>query len=216
MGLSFALGDWSNERKDGTLHSWKPSQEMVSATIKFAIATNRWSDKKEERELSPYLQFLLLSPTSLNEASEASRAFRERIHENKLHANERSIQQYGKQRAVKSFKVGESVSVAVSALDHASTDDKRIFGQAKQVHNGPSYEIQTKYGILDRNFPTSELMPLPSTIDLEIPVPAPDRKKTLHAIAAQESTTDKVPVFCKCKTSVVGAQLESALVLKQR
>ena len=42
-------------------------------------------------------------------------------------------------------------------------------------------------------------MPLPSTIDLEIPVPAPDRKITLHAIAARESTTDKVPVFCKCK-----------------
>ena len=42
-------------------------------------------------------------------------------------------------------------------------------------------------------------MPLPSTIDLEIPVPAPDRKITLHAVAARESTTDKVPVFCKCK-----------------
>ena len=53
--------------------------------------------------------------------------------------------------------------------------------------------------MLDRNFPTSELMPLPSTIYLEIPVPALDRKITLHAIAARESTTDKVPVFYKCK-----------------
>ncbi len=35
-------------------------------------------------------------------------------------------------------------------------------------------------------------MPLPSTIDLEILVPAPDRKITLHAVAAQESATDKV------------------------
>lgn len=51
--LSFALGGWSNERKDGTLQSWKPSQEMVSATTKFAIATNRLGDKKEERELEP-------------------------------------------------------------------------------------------------------------------------------------------------------------------
>ena len=119
-----------------------------------------------EFDLDPDL--LQLNPTSLNEVSKASRAFRERIHENQFQANERSIRQYGKQRAVKNFEVGESVSVAVPALDRASTDDKRIFGQVKRVHIGPSYEIQTKYGVLDRNFPTSELMPLPSTIDLEI------------------------------------------------
>lgn len=33
-------------------------------------------------------------------------------------------------------------------------DDRQIFGQFKQVHNGPSYEIQIKYVVLDRNFPT--------------------------------------------------------------
>ena len=32
-----------------------------------------------------------------------------------------------------------------------------------------------------------------------IPIPAPNRKITLHAVAARESTTDKVPVFCKYK-----------------
>ena len=42
-------------------------------------------------------------------------------------------------------------------------------------------------------------MPLPSAIDLEILTPAPDRKITLHAVAARKSTTDKIPVFCKCK-----------------
>ena len=84
--------------------------------------------------------------------------------------------------------------MAVPALDRASTDDKRVFGQVIHIHSGPSYEIQTKYGILDQNFPTSELMPLPSTINLEIPPPAPNRKLTLHAVAARESTTDKVPV----------------------
>ncbi len=87
--------------------------------------------------------------------------------------------------------------MAVPALDRASTDDKRIFGQVVCIHSGPNYEIQTKYGIFDRNFPTS--VPLPSTIDLGIPTPTPDQKITLHAVAARESTTDKVPVFCKCK-----------------
>ena len=39
-----------------------------------------------------------------------------------------------------------------------------------------------------------------------------------NTIAARESTMDKVPVFCKCtlKRSVVGAQLEGALLLKRR
>lgn len=42
-------------------------------------------------------------------------------------------------------------------------------------------------------------MPLPSTIDLGIPTPVSDRKVALYAVAARESITDKVPVFCKCK-----------------
>ena len=89
--------------------------------------------------------------------------------------------------------------MAVPASDQASTDDMRVFGQVIHIHSGSSYEIQTKYGILDRNFPTSELMPLPSTIDLGILTSPPDRKITLHAIATRESTTDKVPVFCNFK-----------------
>lgn len=44
---------WSSERKDGSLQSWKLTQEMVSATIKLAMATNRLSDKREENEREP-------------------------------------------------------------------------------------------------------------------------------------------------------------------
>ena len=128
------------------------------------------------QSLSPHLQFLQLNPTSLNEASKASRAFCERIYENQLEAYEQLIRQYGKQSGVKKFKVGKSFSVVVSALDRPSTDDKRSFGQVKRVHNGFSYAIQTKYGILDHKFPSSELMFLPSTVNLEIPVPGPSQK----------------------------------------
>lgn len=72
-------------------------------------------------------------------------------------------------------------------------------GKSNKSTAAPTTRFRPKYGIIDRNFPTSELMPLPSTIDLEIPVPAPARKITLYAVAAQESTTNKVPIFCKCK-----------------
>ncbi len=47
--------------------------------------------------------------------------------------------------------------------DLIQTEDKGIFGQVKPVCNSASYKIQTKYGVLDRNFPTSELVPLTST-----------------------------------------------------
>lgn len=130
---------------------------------------------------SPHLQYLQLNPTSLAEGNEASNAFREHIHKNRPQVNERSIRQD------RNFEVGKSVGVAVLALDRASTDDNRIFGQAKQAHNRPSYKTQTKYRVLDRNFPTSELMPLLSTIDLKIPVPTPYGKGILNAVAARDS-----------------------------
>ena len=46
--LAYALGGWSNERKDGPLDSWSPTTAMVSATIKFAITTGRLEDRSNE------------------------------------------------------------------------------------------------------------------------------------------------------------------------
>lgn len=117
---------------------------------------------------------------------------------NQLHANERAVRQYGKQRLVKVFEIDDKVSVAVLALDRASTDDKRIFGRIIRIV-GDMYGIQTRYGILDRLHPTSELMPLPDIIDLGIPDPAPTKKISLRYVSAQESTTAVTPVHCRCK-----------------
>lgn len=100
---------------------------------------------------------------------------------------------------MRNFEVRESVSLDFLALNRSSTDDKRIFGQVKQIYNSPSYKMGTKNGVLDRIFPTSELMLLPSTIDLEIPVPDSDREITQYTVAARECTTDKLLVFCKIK-----------------
>ena len=90
------------------------------------------------------MQSLKLNPKSLQEAAESSRTFRAHIHANQLYANERSIRQYYKQRAVKVFAIGDKVSIAVPALDRALTDDKRIFSQViKRFDN--AYSIQTKH-----------------------------------------------------------------------
>lgn len=48
--LSFALGGWSGEGKDGDRTKWKPSLEMVAATIKFALETERLGDVQSGEE----------------------------------------------------------------------------------------------------------------------------------------------------------------------
>lgn len=48
--ISYLLGGWSGEQKDGALAKWKPTNEMVRATINFAIAMGRLENKKAERE----------------------------------------------------------------------------------------------------------------------------------------------------------------------
>ena len=45
----------------------------------------------ELQSLSFHMESLQLNPASIAEAGQASTAFRDRIHENQLHANERSI-----------------------------------------------------------------------------------------------------------------------------
>lgn len=40
----------SNERKDGQLNKWSPATAMISATIKFAIATGRLEDRSDESD----------------------------------------------------------------------------------------------------------------------------------------------------------------------
>lgn len=75
--------------------------------------------------LLPQMQSLKLNPESLREAAKSSSTFRAHIHANQLHENERSIRQYGKKRSVKVFAIGDKVSVAVPALDRASTKSSR-------------------------------------------------------------------------------------------
>lgn len=58
----------------------------------------------------------------------------------------------------------------------------------------------------------SELMPLPSTINIRISTPAADRKITLYAVVARKSTTGKVPDFLQVMKNIASALLRGALV----
>ena len=92
------------------------------------------------------------------------------------------------------------MSITIPTLDRASADNKRLFRRVITVIEDYNYyQIVTKYRILDRNYPISELNPLPEHIDIGIPKPPPTNVVTLHHCAAQESTTKKVPVHCNCR-----------------
>lgn len=55
-------------------------------------------------------------------------------------------------------------------------------------------------------------MPLPSTINLEISIPIPDRKISLYTIAACKNIIDKIYFFVNVKINTAGALLGDALV----
>ncbi len=135
--------------------------------------------------LSPQLDRLRIDlPQKLD--STPTTALRQKVQINQQHANERAKRQYGKQRQTSTYNIDDKVSVAVSALNRAVTDDKRIFERVIDViveYN--SYRILTKHGLLNRNCPISELNPLPRHIDLDISNSPPTNYMTLHHYATQ-------------------------------
>ena len=91
-------------------------------------------------------------------------------------------------------------SVLLYQPNRASRDDKRVFARVVGVkEDDDSYQILTKHGVVDRNYPISELNPLPERIDMGISNPPPSNVMTLHYCAARESTTKKVPVHRNCR-----------------
>ena len=161
--------------------------------------------------LSPRLNRLRIEEVDSNPTTK----LRQQVRINQEHANKRSQRQYGKQRQITTYEVGDQVSVAVPALDRASTDDKRIFGRVIAVREEyDSYQILTKYGVLDRQYPISELNPLPEHIDIGIPTPPPTMVVTLHHCAAQESTSEKVPVQCNCRDQKIWCSTRRCAYIK--
>ena len=149
--------------------------------------------------LSPHINRLRINLPHESDDSPSTQ-LRQQVRLNQVYANKRSQRQYGKQRQVTTYQKGDQVSVTVLALDRISTDDKRVFGRVIDIRGEyDSYQILTKYRVLDRQYPISELNPLPEHIDIGIPNPPPTMVVTLYHCAAQESTSEKVPIQYNCR-----------------
>ena len=119
---------------------------------------------------------------------------------NQRHTNERTIKQYGKQRNIRIFEIGDQVSVALPDAIRSLIDDTRAFGVVINIHKDLNqYQIFTRHGVLDKNVPIDNLNPLVDTIDLMISDPPPTKKINLKQLADLQSMAQKVPVKCDCK-----------------
>lgn len=138
---------------------------------------------------------------------------RDQLHEmarkNQAHANKRAVKEYSKRHTIRTFSKGDHISIAIPSHDRGPTDPKRIFGKILSVDEAKPdyYEIATPYGVLDRLFPVKELLPLPTSIPLEIPA-GRMRKITLAYAARQESTSTAIPVACSCKKECKSARCQ--------
>ena len=148
--------------------------------------------------LSPSLGAMNLGAQELD--STPTTAARIRAVKYQKAAQERSIKQYGKQRRVQVYEVGQKVSVGIPREDRSSTDDKRVFGKVIQAFDEINqYQIVTQWGVLDRLCPINIVNALEPGVDVNIPEPPPSNKVALAYCAGQQSTSQKAKVKCDCK-----------------
>lgn len=102
---------------------------------------------------------------------------------------ERSTQKHGSK--IERFEVEDVVSVFVPRKSRGSTDAKRIFCRVVRVVHGNRYQLQCRYGIIERYYPTRELERIPQALIAQIELPTtkylPKRRVAL-AMASKLST----------------------------
>lgn len=194
--------EYSNHQADET----EDSRPRRSSSSKSPPKTPQNEERGEPDDLlSPPLNALKLgAPGDRSKVQELdstpTTAARVRALKYQKAAQERSMKQFGKQRNVHVYEVGQKVSVGIPREDRSSTDDKRVFGRVIQVFEEMNqYQVVTRWGVLDRYCPINIVNPLEYGIDVDIPDPAPSNKVTLSYCAAQQSTSQKVKVKCDCK-----------------
>lgn len=60
------------------------------------------------------------------------------------------------------FEIDQVVMLRIPKEDRATTDNHRLLCMIKEIPHEGRHRIQTKFGILDRLYPTSELNVVPS------------------------------------------------------
>lgn len=102
------------------------------------------------------------------------------------------------------YQENDIVTLRIPKEDRAATDNHRVVVMIKSIPHEGRHQIQTRFGILDRLYPTGELNAVPLVnqkyykADL---LAALFKSISLHAVAGKIATSNKVAVSCNCKKS---------------
>lgn len=129
-----------------------------------------------------------------------------RVRTKTLKARDQMVQQYAKSHEIEVFTIGDVVSLKLpggSGGVRTATDSRRLFCTVRQVPKAHRYELQTKYGVLDRLVPTRELKKVPRLLadseEMRTLVNGPLKKVSMRKIGEMASTSDRVLISCRCK-----------------
>jgi hypothetical protein len=129
-----------------------------------------------------------------------------RVRKKTLKARDQMVMQYSKSHEIDVFAVRDIVTLRLpggSGGVRTSTDSRRLFCSIRSVPHEHRYELQTKFGVLDRLVPTRELKRVPRLLadsqEIEALVNGPSKKVSMKKIGEKASTSDRVLISCRCK-----------------
>ncbi len=111
-------------------------------------------------------------------------------------------QKYLRNHKVITFEPDDIITLRIPKKNRTATDNHRVVVMIKKIPHEGHHLIQTKFGILDRLYPTGELNVIPSVDQYDYRkdfLGAPTKLITLHAVAAKIDTSNKVVVSCNRK-----------------
>ena len=139
---------------------------------------------------------------SLDQKEKIAREIRRQAHESLEASRSRMVKKYNTNKRVRTFDVGEKVSLKVPRVDRHATDDKRLPCYVLEVPCENKYRLQSKFGVLNRLYPACDMEPLPEPFPMGFDLTNEASTMaviTLHEAAQKSSTSEVVAVRCKCK-----------------
>jgi hypothetical protein len=129
-----------------------------------------------------------------------------RVQKKTLKSRDQMVKQYNKSHEIDVFAVKDIVTLRLpggSGGVRTSTDSRRLFCSIRSVPHEHRYELQTKFGVLDRLVPTRELKRVPRLLadseEIEALLNGPSKKVSMKKIGEMASTSDRVLISCRCK-----------------
>lgn len=114
-------------------------------------------------------------------------------------AQDKMVARYAKYHKIESFAIGDVVLVKLPRGIRTATDQRKLYCLLIGCeHQPPRYKIQSKFGIINRMFPTKELKSVPKNVADTIDIGDVRKEITLSQAAKLNSSGTRVVISCQC------------------